>query len=191
MSEAQAGLERQKERLQAYGADVAKALATPTTYMNQRDNFAQPDRTCNTTSNAMYLDWLRRTTGRPGITDDECLKQVLKTGDSTEHWVQTEVLKHFGFSTQWRTDRHTEFVYLLLEAGFPVVVNILHRGSLSAPRGGHVILLIGHTPGVLVAHDPYGTLQSNYSNRNGAFSRIGETVFETRWQGGYRTLASV
>lgn len=138
----------------------------------------------------MYLDWLLRVTGRQGLRDDQpYVNSVLSIGDTTEHWVQTEAIRKYGFSTAWETDRDTAFVKELLEVGIPVVVNILHRGTLASPTGGHVILLVGHSGGNYIAHDPYGTLASNYSNFNGKHSAIADATFNKRWQGGYRVLA--
>jgi Peptidase_C39 like family len=188
-SEITAAVQRQLQRLAAYSSPVAPNLSTPSVYFSQRDNSVQPDRTCNSSSNAMYTDWLMRATGRSGLGGDEgYLKRVLSTGDSTEHWVQTKVIKDYGFTTVWQTDADSPFVLALLDAGFPVVVNILHRGSESSPRGGHVILLVGQTDSELIAQDPYGTLVSNYSDRNGRLSRFSKRSFGNRWQGGYRIL---
>lgn len=167
-------------------------LATRTNFYNQRDNFTQSHRTCNSSSNAMYADWILRATGRKGLTgDDEYLRHVLKEGDTTWHGVQTLVLKkYYNIDSEWKGDRNFRCIIPLVKAGIPVVVNILHRGTLDNPRGGHVILLIGRDEAKQewIAHDPYGTLVSNYRNRNGQFSRIPIKQFTRRWQGGYRLL---
>lgn len=182
---------RQIDRLSQYVLeDASLDLNVPTTYYSQRDNYRDPNRTCNSSSNAMYLDWLRRATGRGGLGgDDAFTRKVFDFGDTTVHENQTQALKWYGFNTKWNTDRDLPFVDLLLSAGFPVVVNILHRGSLAAPRGGHVILLAGLSRGRYFCQDPYGTLSSDYTNTHGRLARIAHTEFEARWQGGYRILA--
>lgn len=190
--EVQEAVERQIQRLTDYctNGTTKPNLELTTKYWSQRDNVEQPLRTCNSTTNAMYLDWLLRVTGRPGMSGDQMyVNNVLRQGDTTRHDVQTSVIHDYGFSTKWMTDEDTPFVDALLEVGFPVVVNILHRGSMSKPTGGHVILLIGHTGSSYVAHDPFGTLMSNYTNYNGKHSSIPEQQFKARWQGGYRILA--
>ena len=68
-------------------------------------------------------------------------------------------------------------------------VNILHRGSMVKPSGGHIIVLIDRKNGYWIAHDPYGTLESNYKVHNGAHSLISEKEFKARWHGGYRILS--
>jgi Peptidase_C39 like family len=191
--ETKAAVQRQVDRLTAYcnNGVTSPNLDTTTKYWSQRDNIEQPHRTCNSTTNAMYLDWLLRVTGRTGLPGDQgYVNRVLGNGDTTEHTVQTQTIREYGFSTTWMTDEDTPFVDELLEAGFPVVVNILHRGSMSKPTGGHIILLVGKGDSSYVAHDPYGTLMSNYSNTNGKHSIIPVQQFKARWQGGYRILAN-
>jgi hypothetical protein len=191
-NETEAAVVRQIQRLTAYcnNGVTEPNLDTTTKYWSQRDNDEQPMRTCNSSTNAMYLDWLLRVTGRSGLPDDQpYVNRVLSNGDTTIHEVQTQTIREYGYSTKWMTDEDTPFVDALLEAGFPVPVNILHRGSMQKPTGGHVILLVGHTGSSYVAHDPFGTLLSNYTNHNGKHSVIPEQQFKARWQGGYRILA--
>lgn len=182
---------RQIERLKKYLKDgAALDLKTPTRYFTQRDNYRDAHRTCNSSSNAMYLDWLLRITGRPQLkSDDEYISEVFEDGDTIYHGVQSSAIKEWGFKTKWMVDVDLPFVEDLLDVGFPVVANILHRGTINRPSGGHVILLIARKMGNLIAHDPYGTLSSNYTNTNGAYSRIKREEFKKRWQGGYRILA--
>jgi|GEM_PF-3794578 len=184
-------VKRQIDRLEKYVKVSNINLDTKTKFFSQRDNYTMPHRTCNSSANAMYLDWLLRVTGTgDGLeTDDGYLKTVLQYADTIYHHAQTSAIKHYGFKTKWMTDEDLLFIEALIDCGFPVVVNILHRGPQSAPRGGHIILLIGRKEGQWIAHDPYGTLESGYSNTNGQFSRISESEFSNRWQGGYRILA--
>lgn len=184
-------IDRQIERLKRYCKGEPN-LNTPTEYYSQRDNFTQPHRTCNSSSNAIYLDWLMAVSkGEDLGSDDRYLRRVLIYGDTIYHENQTKAIKDFGYSTKWMTDKDYPFIEDLLKAGFPVVVNILHRGTQQAPRGGHVICLIGMRGEQFIAHDPYGTLESGYSNFNGAYSRINKSEFKKRWQGGYRILKQV
>lgn len=186
-------VQRQYDRISKYfksGKDIS--LDIKTSYYSQRDNYTMSHRTCNSSSNAMYLDWLLRVTGvnPKGLGgDDGYLKKVLDIGDTIYHHVQTQAIQQYGFSTKWMTDGDYSFVEDLICEGFPVVANILHRGSTCAPRGGHIILLIGQKSGNFIAHDPYGTLSSNYGKHDGRFSKINEEEFKIRWQGGYRILA--
>lgn len=183
-------VQRQIKRLTKYlPGGMTLNLGVKTKYFSQRDNYTMSHRTCCSSSNAMYLDWLLRVAGKAGLNnDDGYLRKVLANGDTIYHHIQTETIAEYGFKTKWMTDADLDFVEYLIDAGFPVVVNILHRGSMVAPRGGHVILLIGRKSGYWIVHDPYGTLRSNYSVTDGKYSRISEKEFSARWQGGYRIL---
>jgi uncharacterized Fe-S cluster protein YjdI len=157
-------------------------------YFSQRDNFTQPDRTCNSSANAMFLlsykPWLLWNDG-----DNEYLKKVLTYGDTTDHNVQTKTLSSYGLKTSWKTDKDETAVRKLLSVKTPVVVNILHRGTFPNFRGGHMILLydFDNVTGEYIYHDPYGTLKSNYKRgSNGKSNRIRAKEFMDRWQGGYR-----
>jgi hypothetical protein len=190
-------VECQKDRLRHYFDPSIKSLELPrTTYYSQRDNYTMPFRTCNSSSNAMYLDWLLACTkGKRLGGDDGYLEKVLSIGDTIEHWAQTSAIKQYGYSTKWcetkpiNQRRELNYVNALLITGIPVVVNILHRGSKSRPTGGHIIMLIGINDNDYLCHDPYGTLDSNYTDSNGRCDGIDREEFLQRWQGGYRILA--
>jgi predicted chitinase/uncharacterized membrane protein YeaQ/YmgE (transglycosylase-associated protein family) len=191
LKHANPAVQRQIERLTQYlPSGKTLNLETKTRYFSQRDNYRDAHRTCNSSSNAMYLDWLLRMIGKPGLdSDDGYLKKVLSIGDSPDHSVQTKAIKQYGFNTKWMTDRDTPFVEDLVEAGFPVVVNILHKGPITNPSGGHIIMLIDQKAEDWIAHDPWGTLTSQYKEHKGEYSRISKQEFNARWQGGYRILA--
>jgi hypothetical protein len=192
-------IDSQIDKLMGYCPGKYPRLNMGVPFYSQRDNYTMPGRTCNSSSNAMLLTWLRLATYRePLSSDDVYLRKVLTLGDTIDHNVQTAALKHFGWSTKWmecydkkEQPKHVEYIDALLAAGFPVVVNIFHRGSDNSPDGGHVICLIGkrRDSNNYIAHDPYGTLASGYTNTNGAYSKITHTQFAARWQGGYRVLA--
>ncbi len=191
LKHANPAVQRQIDRLTQYlPSGKTLNLETKTRYFSQRDNYRDAHRTCNSSSNAMYLDWLLRMIGKPGLdSDDGYLKKVFSIGDSPDHSVQTKAIKQYGFNTKWMTDRDTPFVEDLVEAGFPVVVNILHKGPITNPSGGHIIMLIDQKAEDWIAHDPWGTLTSQYKEHKGEYSRISKQEFSARWQGGYRILA--
>jgi hypothetical protein len=97
--------------------------------------------------------------------DDEYVKKVFAIGDTTDHTVQTKVLKGYGVDSHFSYNLSFSDIDKSLAAGKPVVIGILHRGSLSAPTGGHMCVVIGTTPdgkGYYV-NDPYGSLNDNYT----------------------------
>jgi hypothetical protein len=146
----------------------------------------------------MYLDWLMRACGNPGLGgDDKYLAKVLSIGDTIYHENQSEALKQYGYSTRWNESSerekpaNREHVLNLVRTGIPVVVNIAHRGTMDEPRGGHVVMLCGWLADSKewLCQDPYGTLRSDYQDENGRLSRFSKANFSNRWQGGFRTLA--
>jgi hypothetical protein len=71
-----------------------------------------------------------------------------------------------------------------LSNGRPVVIGILHRGTLSAPTGGHMVVVVGKTPaGDYVVNDPYGSLNDGYTGAvtNGKGAVYKKSVLEKRW----------
>ncbi len=112
-------------------------------YFNQVDNYRDAHRTCNSSSCAMCLAFLK-----PGSIkgDDEYVKKVFAIGDTTDHAVQTKVLAGYGVKSHFSYNLSFADVDKSLDAGKPVVIGILHRGSLSAPTGGHMCVVIGKTP---------------------------------------------
>jgi uncharacterized protein YvpB len=146
-------------------------------YYNQVDNYRDAHRTCNSSSCAMCLEFLKPGTLKGAKGDDAYIQKVFSVGDTTDHSVQTKALASYGV--------HSEFDYNLgfsdidksLSAGKPVVIGILHRGPLSAPTGGHMVVVRGKTAkGDYYINDPYGDLMSGYTGpvengKNTVYSR--------------------
>jgi Peptidase_C39 like family len=124
-------------------------------YFQQVDNKYEPMRTCNTSSCAMVARFM----GAKIAGDDQYYQIVIKYGDTTDHNAQTKALAQLGIKSVWRTDLGFKDLDQSLEAGLPCVIGILHRGSLSSPTGGHMIVVIGKTATQdYICHDPYGSL---------------------------------
>jgi hypothetical protein len=128
-------------------------LAVP--FYLQTDNRYEPMRTCNTSSCAMVARFL----GAPIKTDDEYYLIVRKYGDTTDHSAQTRALAHIGIRSTWHTNLGFADLDRSLEAGLPIVIGILHRGTLHSPTGGHMVVVIGRTENKdYICHDPFGSL---------------------------------
>jgi hypothetical protein len=139
-------------------------LAVP--WFPQTDNFTLPDSTCNSSSCAMCLEFLKPGSLPPGPRgDDAYLRKVLAIGSSTDHGVQTRVLRSYGLESVFRYDMTFNDLDKELEAGRPVAIGFLHRGPESAPTGsGHIAVVIGKTAdGNYTLHDPYGDLADGYT----------------------------
>jgi uncharacterized protein YvpB len=162
--------------------------------LSQRDNFTMPHRTCNSTSNAMLLNFYRSFIGKPQVEDDVYLASVLKRGDTIYHEVQTASLDAYGLNTVWNIDKNLSRIKAILKNGYPVVVNILHRGSVTQGtlRGGHIIVLRSYDEKTkqFAVSDPYGLLESDYKDFSKFTYSMSENIFSKRWQSGYRTISN-
>lgn len=138
-------------------------LAVP--YYPQTDNYRDANRTCNSSSCAMCLEYLKPGTLKGAKGDDAYVQKVFAIGDSTDHTVQTRVLESYGVKSQFSYNLSFSDLDKSLSAGKPVVIGILHRGSLSAPTGGHMLCVIGKSPDgkSYIVNDPYGDLMSGYT----------------------------
>ena len=133
-------------------------------YYPQTDNYTQPDRTCNSSSCAMCLEYFRPGTLTGPKGDDEYIRKVFNIGDTTDHTVQTKVLEDYGVKSEFKYNLSFNDLDKELEEKRPVVIGILHRGPISNPSGGHMVVVIGRTiSGDYIVNDPYGDLYDGYT----------------------------
>jgi len=153
-------------------------------YYPQTDNYRDAQRTCNSSACAMCLEYFKPGTLKGSKGDDAYVRKVFSMGDTTDHLVQTRVLNSYGIKSSFHY--HLSFTDLDRELNEqkPVVIGILHRGSLSHPTGGHMVVVIGKTPaGDYVVNDPYGDLNDGYTSSvyNGKGAIYKRSVLERRW----------
>lgn len=150
----------------------------------QTDNYRDADRTCNSSSCAMCLEYFKPGTLKGEKGDDEYIKKVFQIGDSTDHSVQTKILNSYGVRSSFHYNLTFDDIDRSLNARKPVVLGILHRGSLSAPTGGHMIVCVGKTKyGDYIFNDPYGSLNDGYTSSvyNGKSVIYKKSVLQKRW----------
>lgn len=156
--------------------DKPKLSVLTVPFYPQTDNYTNADRTCNSSACAMVLEYLKPGTLKGAQGDDAYVKKVFAIGDTTDHEVQTKVLSSYGVSSHFSYTLSFADLDSELSAGRPVVIGILHRGSLSAPTGGHMVVVRGKTPtGDYVVNDPYGSLNDGYT---GAVTNGGGAVYK-------------
>jgi hypothetical protein len=152
-------------------------------YFPQTDNYRDANRTCNSSSCAMCLEFLKPGTLKGVKGDDAYIQKVFAIGDTTDHAVQTRVLKDYGVNSEFRYNLGFADLDRELAAGRPVAIGILHRGSLSAPTGGHICVVIGKKGEDYVVNDPYGSLNDGYTgavtNGKGAVYKKSDLMY--RW----------
>jgi hypothetical protein len=129
----------------------------------QTDNYRDANRTCNSSSCAMVLEYFKPGTLSGPKGDDAYIRKVFAIGDTTDHTVQTKVLASYGIKSQFSYNLSFANLDRELAAGRPVCIGILHRGSLSAPTGGHICVVIGKRGEDYVINDPYGSLNDGYT----------------------------
>lgn len=153
-------------------------------YYPQTDNYRDPQRTCNSSCCAMCLEYFKPGTLKGAKGDDDYIRKVFAIGDTTDHNVQTRVLQNYGIKSAFKCNLTFEDLEKELRAGRPVVMGILHRGPLSKPTGGHMIVAIGLTDkGDIIVHDPYGNLLNGYTTSvfDGKGVTYPRSVLQKRW----------
>lgn len=154
-------------------------------YFPQTDNYRDANRTCNSSSCAMCLEFLKPGTLKGAQGDDAYIGKVFQIGDTTDHEVQTKVLSSYGIQSRFSYNLSFADLDRELSAGRPVVIGILHRGSLSAPTGGHMVVVVGKTEDgkSYICNDPYGSLNTGYSGpvEEGKGAVYSKEVLKYRW----------
>ena len=165
--------------------DTPKSNILDVPFYPQTDNYRDPQRTCNSSACAMCLEYFKPGTLKGAKGDDAYIRKVFSIGDTTDHLVQTRVLNSYGIKSHFSYSLSFADLDRELEEGRPVVIGILHRGSLSNPTGGHMVVVIGKTldEKFYICNDPYGSLNDNYTgsvyNGKGAIYKRSELM--RRW----------
>jgi uncharacterized protein YvpB len=149
----------------------------------QTDNYTQPERTCNSSSCAMCLEYFKPGTLPGAKGDDAYIRKVFSIGDTTDHAVQTKVLESYGIKSKFSYNLMFSDLDKQLSQGRPVIIGILHRGPISSPRGGHMCVVIGKKGEDYVVNDPYGNLNDGYTSSvyNGKGAVYKKSELKARW----------
>jgi hypothetical protein len=165
----------------AVAAGFTNPLKVP--YFPQTDNYTNAERTCNSSSCAMCLEYFKPGTLKGAKGDDAYVTKVFAIGDTTDHAVQTKVLDGYGIKSSFSYNLSFTDLDKSLASGRPIVIGILHRGTLSAPKGGHMCVVIGKKGDDYIVNDPYGSLNDGYSGdvMNGKGAVYKRTELAKRW----------
>jgi predicted chitinase len=146
-------------------------------YASQRDNPSEPDRTCNT-----YCSWMCGTFLGMKCSPIEYYNKMRSYGDSTSHEVQRQALESYGIKSNFLTNMTFASLDAELAKKKPVVIGIAHRGTTESPTGEHMITVIGKTAsGDYIVNDPYGDMNTGYSNHDGAGKVYTRASLTRRW----------
>lgn len=165
----------------AVAAGFTNPLKVP--YFPQTDNYTNAERTCNSSSCAMCLEYFKPGTLKGAKGDDAYVTKVFAIGDTTDHAVQTKVLDGYGIKSSFSYNLSFTDLDKSLASGRPIVIGILHRGTLSAPKGGHMCVVIGKKGDDYIVNDPYGSLNDGYSGdvMNGKGAVYKKSELGKRW----------
>jgi hypothetical protein len=152
-------------------------------FFPQTDNYRDANRTCNSSSCAMVLEYFKPGTLKGAKGDDAYVQKVFAIGDTTDHAVQTKVLASYGIKSQFRYNLTFNDLDRELAAGRPVVIGFYHRGPLSSPTGGHMCVVTGKKGEDYVVNDPYGSLNDGYTGpvANGKGAVYKRSELARRW----------
>lgn len=153
-------------------------------YQSQRDNYRDANRTCFSSSCAMAAMYLR-----PGCIsgDDEYIRKVFATGDTTVPSTQVKVLNSLGIVAQFKQDGKIEDLIVRLNNNIPCPIGILHKGPKEKPSGGgHWICVIGYEDELkrFIVHDPWGEIDhttGTYISINGKNLYYSYNLLRSRW----------
>jgi GH24 family phage-related lysozyme (muramidase) len=136
-------------------------IQLPVPYLSQNDSAtSQGPRMCFSSSCAMAAAFLKPSAlNGNGQLDDQYLALVQRHGDTTDANAQVKALQSVGLQARFQTDGSIEHLIDQLKQGLPCPVGWLHKGAVTAPKGGgHWSLVIGWDPAErqLLMHDPNG-----------------------------------
>ena len=172
---------------------VVPTIEQQVKYFSQRDNKILPYVSCNSSSHAMFADFiLKYKLGKEGLTtDDEYVNRVYSNkygsygkNNSVSWDVQMNVLRSFGIKAKYNNQGKAALINQL-EGDMIAPMNIWHKGTSKASRGGgHVVCCIDYNPtkGFLI-FDPYGTRPPYYNKPNHGTYWLSDAEFNFRFQG--------
>ncbi len=121
-------------------------------YQSQNDNASGTGyRECFSSSCAMVAMYYGK------IENDDAYNLVRqKYGDSTDAQAQLRTLRSLGLEANFITNGSTSDLKAAIDAGRPIPVGWLHKGSSVPSGGGHYSVVIGYTDKAWIQNDPNG-----------------------------------
>ncbi|SKB13869.1 conserved hypothetical protein [Planktothrix sp. PCC 11201] len=137
-------------------------IKLPVPYKSQQDNTIDPDGSCNVTSIAMCLEYLKIPRKHSeGQFEDELYNYALNQGlDWQAGDALAKIVRDYGAKDHFTTTATIEQVKDWLANGNPAVVH----GYFT--KRGHIIALVGYDSQGFIVHDPYGEWFADGYDRN-------------------------
>ncbi|MEG3932028.1 MULTISPECIES: C39 family peptidase [unclassified Microcoleus] len=135
----------------------------PVPYKSQRDNEMNPDGSCNVTSIAMCLEYLKIPRRHSeGQFEDELYNYALDQGLSRHSGYDlAQIVRDYGAKDNYSETATIEQVTDWLASGNPAVVH----GYFTYPEG-HIVVFVGYDSTGFIVHDPYGEWFADGYERN-------------------------
>lgn len=157
-------------------------------YYSQRDNGAQADRTCFTSSAAMLAKLVKPAALSGANADLEHLKRVERYGDTTSAQAQIKALAELGITARLVETANWDLVRDQIKRWGGICLGHIHRGPATAPDpacDGHWIFGYDLDGTHVTVHDPGGEgdmVRGGFVNTTGGRSqRYSRKNFERRW----------
>lgn len=132
-------------------------------YKSQRDNYNNPDGSCNVTSLAMCLEFLgiARKRSSVGQLEDELYEYALNNNLSRHSpYDLAKIVQDYGARDAFDSHSSIEAAKSWLAAGNPAVIHGYFTSF------GHIVVLVGYDDKGFIVHDPYGEWYSDGYDRN-------------------------
>ncbi len=133
-------------------------------YLSQLNNRFRPRATCNVTAIAMVMRYWGYVHNGSGQLEDELYQWCVKhygPESQTENTVLVKLMRAYGFTADFRTDRTWADIRTELRLGRPIVVG----GFFTA--AGHIITVLGFNSQGYWVNDPYGDALTGYRSAYG------------------------
>lgn len=157
-------------------------------FYSQRDNGAQADRTCFTSSAAMLAKLVKPPALSGANADLEHLKRVERYGDTTDARAQVKALAELGITARLVETGDWDLVREQIKRWGGICLGHIHRGPVTAPDpacDGHWIFGYDIDATHITVHDPGGEgdmVRGGFVNTTGGKSqRYSRKNFERRW----------
>ena len=165
------------------------------THFSQLNNPILPYTSCNSSSHAMFTDYiLRNKLDKPGLGNDiEFVKRVYSGNygtfgrNNSVSWdIQIRVCKSFGVNSEYSNSGKQSLINEVTNRNSVAPTNFRHKGTISNPNGGHVVVIADYEAGKgFLIYDPYGFRMPNYTRQKEGegIYWMTEQEFDARWQG--------
>ncbi len=156
-------------------------------------------RSCNSSAHAMVVEQLK-----PGILggDDREYVEKIYSGkygykghrNPSIYWsTHTKLMAEYGIKSVVNSNGDWDGMMAQVDKGIYTATNLLHRGHISNPRGGHVTVIVANLGDKIRVHDPYlyyNLIPGTHDHSKSGIYECTKKNFKRRWQGTYRQILS-